>query len=166
MAKRNKSTVSAANANNHSQRHLDPVEEALGTTLRQLRQARGMNQTELGRRLGVSLQQVQKYESGTNRMAASTLFRAAEILGVEISALFDGAKSIAPHSKSVRRIQKRSVLIIPFLSKERSKAPREAELIEVAMNYQAIEIVSERTLARKLLKRLAAPSGRTGTASR
>jgi transcriptional regulator with XRE-family HTH domain len=48
-----------------------------------------MSQTQLGKRLGVSFQQVQKYEAGANRIATGRLVKAAATLGVPISALFE-----------------------------------------------------------------------------
>ena len=49
-----------------------------------------MSQSDLAGRLGVSFQQVQKYEKGTNRVGAGRLPQIAEIFGVPIGALFDG----------------------------------------------------------------------------
>ena len=51
--------------------------------------ARGMSQTELGKRIGVTFQQVQKYERGANRVSASRLFDLSVVLGVPISFFFD-----------------------------------------------------------------------------
>lgn len=135
------------------------TEAFFGAALRQLRLAHGLSQSELGRRLGVSLQQVQKYESGANRMAASTILRAAEILGVEVAALFAGATAAVARSARASKARGKSFLVIPLLLAPRAKA-RETELIEVARNYQAIKSASERVLVRKLLKRLSAdPQG-------
>lgn len=47
-----------------------------------------MTQAELGRSLGVTFQQIQKYERGFNRLSASTLWKAAEILGISCGTLF------------------------------------------------------------------------------
>jgi transcriptional regulator with XRE-family HTH domain len=54
-----------------------------------MRLARGMTQSELGRLIGVSFQQVQKYETGSNRVGAGRLQRIAEIFEVPLAALFD-----------------------------------------------------------------------------
>lgn len=151
--------VTRADPQSRPLQDLIPIEESLGAALRQLRQACGLNQSELGRRLGVSLQQVQKYESGANRMAASTVLRAAEILGVDVAALFAGATAAVARSARGSKARGKSFLVIPLLSAARSKA-RETELIEVARTYQAIKSASERVLFRKLLKRLSAdPQG-------
>jgi transcriptional regulator with XRE-family HTH domain len=55
-----------------------------------LRLNRGITQTKLAEALGVTFQQVQKYESGRNRIGAGRLFAIAGLLRVPISALFDG----------------------------------------------------------------------------
>ena len=51
----------------------------------------GMSQEKLGDALGLTFQQVQKYEKGTNRMGASRLQQAADILGVAVPFFFEGA---------------------------------------------------------------------------
>ncbi len=58
--------------------------------LRQRRKQLGMSQTALADKLGLTFQQVQKYESGSNRMSASTLWDCAAILGTEVSYFFTG----------------------------------------------------------------------------
>jgi transcriptional regulator with XRE-family HTH domain len=49
-----------------------------------------MSQTELGHQLGVSFQQVQKYENGTNRVGSGRLYQIAGILGPHVSVFFKG----------------------------------------------------------------------------
>lgn len=61
----------------------DPIDSVIGRRVRRIRTARGMSQTELGNAINVTFQQIQKYEAGTNRIAASTLIRMAAALGVE-----------------------------------------------------------------------------------
>jgi transcriptional regulator with XRE-family HTH domain len=53
-----------------------------------------LSQGELGRRIGVTFQQVQKYEKGANRVGASRLTQIADVLAVPIPTLFDGAPSV------------------------------------------------------------------------
>jgi transcriptional regulator with XRE-family HTH domain len=61
------------------------VELAIGARLRARRRQLGLSQSDLAMRLGVSFQQVQKYERGSNRVAASTLVAAASALDVTVS---------------------------------------------------------------------------------
>lgn len=56
--------------------------------MRLLRLARGLSQRELATALGLSFQQVQKYERGTNRISASKLYEISRVLGVEVVSLF------------------------------------------------------------------------------
>ena len=63
----------------------------VGQRIRARRMAQGMSQTELGNLLGVTFQQVQKYEKGVNRVGAGRLARIADTLGVPIGFFFDGA---------------------------------------------------------------------------
>jgi transcriptional regulator with XRE-family HTH domain len=60
----------------------------VGQRIRARRMAKGMSQTELGAMLGVTFQQVQKYEKGVNRVGAGRLVRVAEALDVSISFFF------------------------------------------------------------------------------
>lgn len=61
------------------------IEMAIGARIRTRRRELGLSQTTLAEELGVSFQQVQKYERGSNRVAASTLVAAAEALGVSVA---------------------------------------------------------------------------------
>src|SRR5271170_1296158 len=65
-----------------------PVDIEVGARIRQRRLLLGMNQETLASRLGLTFQQVQKYESGANRVSASRLLAIAEILGVPIEDFF------------------------------------------------------------------------------
>ncbi len=60
------------------------LEQAIGARMRARRRQLGFSQSDLAEKLGVSFQQVQKYERGANRVAASTLVAAAEALGVSV----------------------------------------------------------------------------------
>ena len=70
-----------------------PVDVHVGARMRQRRTLLGMNQTTLGDALGLSFQQVQKYESGTNRIGASRLFDLSRVLGVPVEYFFDDMHS-------------------------------------------------------------------------
>jgi len=66
------------------------VDVRVGNRLRLRRTAMGLSQEELGRQLGLTFQQVQKFESGSNRISASYLFEITQILKVPVSYFFDG----------------------------------------------------------------------------
>ncbi len=67
-----------------------PVDVHVGARLRLARKARQRTQGELGDAIGVSAQQIQKYERGTNRISASTLFRFCGFLGRPVAWFYDG----------------------------------------------------------------------------
>jgi transcriptional regulator with XRE-family HTH domain len=68
----------------------DKVDVEVGQRIRVLRNEAGMSQTDLARALGVTFQQVQKYEKGANRVGAGRLTRIAEALNVPVSRLLGG----------------------------------------------------------------------------
>jgi transcriptional regulator with XRE-family HTH domain len=70
---------------------IHPVDRLVGRRVRLLRKCQGMSQTELANAIGLTFQQVQKYEKGTNRISASKLFEIAQALNVEVAALFADA---------------------------------------------------------------------------
>jgi len=66
----------------------DPYDREVGLRVRTLRQSRRMSQNDVGERLGITFQQIQKYESGANRIGAGRLQRIAEIFEVPVAVLF------------------------------------------------------------------------------
>ncbi len=66
-----------------------PIDVHVGARVRQRRVLLGMNQTKLGDALGLSFQQVQKYERGTNQISASKLFKLSQVLEVSIEHFFE-----------------------------------------------------------------------------
>lgn len=69
---------------------VDPVDLHVGETLRRLRRERSLSQTAIAASIGVTFQQVQKYELGTNRISASAMYGIARRMVVPISAFFEG----------------------------------------------------------------------------
>ena len=67
-----------------------PIDVATGLRIREVRKQRGISQTELGAAIGISFQQVQKYERGTNRVSISALYGMAAALGVAPVELLPG----------------------------------------------------------------------------
>ncbi|MDB5441415.1 MAG: transcriptional regulator, family, partial [Caulobacteraceae bacterium] len=69
------------------------VDRHVGNSIRTRRRTLGISQEELGVRLGLTFQQVQKYEKGINRVSASKLHAIAEVLDVPVSYFFEGLSS-------------------------------------------------------------------------
>ena len=71
----------------------DQIDLHVGSRVRLLRTLHGMSQTDLGKAVGLSFQQVQKYERGMNRVSASKLWALSKVLNVPVSYFFDGINS-------------------------------------------------------------------------
>ncbi len=85
------------------------IDVHVGSRIRMRRQLVGMSQEKLGELLGITFQQVQKYEKGSNRISASRLFYAAKILGVPVQFFFDelpGTEGDADFSEAQRGEQR------------------------------------------------------------
>ena len=82
------------------QKRAQKIDKVIGRNIRIHRLARKMSQTELGDQLGVSFQQVQKYENGTNRVGSGRLYQIAAILGLHVSTLFKGVETGERSSES------------------------------------------------------------------
>lgn len=76
----------------------NPVDKHVGSRARMRRLMLGMSQERLGDQLGITFQQVQKYEEGTNRVSASRLQAMSQILQVPVPFFFEGAPRTASHA--------------------------------------------------------------------
>lgn len=74
----------------------NPVDRYVGSRVRMRRIMLGMSQEKLGDALGLTFQQIQKYEKGTNRVGASRIQQIAEVLRVPVSFLFEGGPTSNP----------------------------------------------------------------------
>jgi transcriptional regulator with XRE-family HTH domain len=74
-------------------RGADPIDSMVGRNIRIHRLKKNMSQDVLAGKLGLTFQQVQKYEKGTNRVGSGRLMRISRILGVPVTALFEGAEA-------------------------------------------------------------------------
>ena len=75
----------------------NPIDKHVGSRVRMRRMMLSMSQEKLGDALGLTFQQVQKYEKGTNRIGASRLQQISNILQVPVSFFFEGAPHVGPH---------------------------------------------------------------------
>ncbi|MGA8615778.1 MAG: helix-turn-helix transcriptional regulator [Xanthobacteraceae bacterium] len=72
----------------------NPIDKHVGSRVRMRRMMLSMSQEKLGDALGLTFQQVQKYEKGTNRIGASRLQQISQILQVPVSFFFEGAPNV------------------------------------------------------------------------
>jgi len=109
----------------------DPVDVHVGRRLRQARLLAGMSQEELGTGIGVSFQAVQKYEQGENRLSASRLFRAAQLLERPVSFFFDEIPGDAPSTSQQSAFSRSEIDLVRHFRQITSGEVRE-RLLQVA----------------------------------
>lgn len=80
-------------------RRANPLDLHVGSRVRLQRMLLGMSQEKLGERLGLTFQQIQKYEKGINRIGASRLFELAKVLGVNVQFFYENAPGDYAESK-------------------------------------------------------------------
>ena len=87
-----------------NERDPDPIDKHVGSRIQLRRTLVGMTQERLAKAIGVSFQQVQKYERGLNRVSASRLFDVCQVLGVEITYLFEDVDEDLLRSRKKRGV--------------------------------------------------------------
>ena len=112
----------------------NPVDIHVGSRVRQRRTLLGFSQDRLGAAVGLTFQQIQKYERGANRIGASRLYQFSEILGVTVSFFFDGMPDEIQSRQGAYEIGLRDQGQAP-LEKD-SMARRET--LELVRNYYGI----------------------------
>ena len=78
-------------------RRTKDIDVLIGERIREIRIEKGLSQADLGEVVGVSFQQIQKYERAANRISASTLFAICQFLDYPIEKVFERAKAKKPH---------------------------------------------------------------------
>ena len=86
-------SAAATQASQVAKKVPNPIDRHVGSRVRMRRMMLGMSQEKLGDALGLTFQQVQKYEKGANRIGASRLQQISQILQVPVSFFFEGAPS-------------------------------------------------------------------------
>lgn len=115
-----------------------PVDLHVGRRLRQQRTLLGMSQTAIAEAAGITFQQVQKYENGSNRVSASMMWKFAKALQVSVASFFEGL----PDEPAKRQFVKD-----PMAS---------TEVLTLAKHYIAVKKPAARQAIRDLAKSLAA----------
>jgi len=130
----------------------NPIDVHVGSRVRLRRTLLGMSQEKLAQALGLTFQQVQKYERGLNRIGSSNLYKISQVLGVSVEFFFEDmnkelAEDLVPPKEEdrfdMRQIGKR-------------------ETIQLVRNFYCIEDLGTRDQIFSLIKRL---SGDTASAS-
>ena len=105
----------------------DPVDIHVGARVRERRVSLGMSQTDLGEYLGLTFQQIQKYERGTNRLSASKLWALSHFFDVPIEWFFEGLGELSQGQEDVMtkteaRQLARNYLACPRPTRDRLRA--------------------------------------------
>jgi len=140
------------------------VDVHVGARMRQRRTLLGMSQTKLAQAVGLTFQQIQKYERGSNRMGSSRLFEFAKVLDVPVSHFFDEMPANALAGRPMAGRGRRGIGEIGT-SREREKDPLiKRETLELVRAYYKIRKADVRSGVAKMIKLLAAadavPKGR------
>lgn len=122
------------------------IDVHVGRKLRERREALNISQGRLGRYLGLTFSQVQKYEKGSNRIGAGRLYQIAGYLGVQPSYFFDGLGAAEPERDAARP------------AAEAALTPD--ELRQVGLVFSSIADAGTRASVLALMRSLAEPAGR------
>lgn len=115
----------------------DPIDKHVGGRVRMRRNMFGLSQTELAEALGVTFQQIQKYEKGINRISASSLQKMSDVLDVPISFFFDETFGQVTARKEGQRTIKVSVDVFDAIWNDR--LPGENTINDVLRRKLAID---------------------------
>lgn len=129
----------------------NPVDVHVGQRLRQRRVLVGLSQEKLARMVGITFQQVQKYERGANRIVASRLFELAKVLDVPVSYFFDDLSAKAANDSQATA----DTSEMPSNDAASHDVMAERETLELVRAYYSIDDERVRRRAFDLLRSLA-----------
>ena len=127
-----------------------PIDIHVGSRIRMARTGRKISRTTLGEAIGLTHQQIQKYEKGTNRVGASRLQQICSVLEIPVSFLFEGASASSPGDGGMPHD------IIDFMESE--------EGVRLAAAFSRITDWKMRRSITRLADRIAGHAGRIGEA--
>lgn len=87
-----------------------PIDIAVGKNIRMYRHMKGMTQVQVAEKLGISFQQLQKYETGYNRISASKMWDVSKLLGVSVARFFAGIEDGPEDTIAVRDVDEAELL--------------------------------------------------------
>jgi transcriptional regulator with XRE-family HTH domain len=123
----------------------NPIDGQVGNRVRLRRMLVGMSQERLGELLGLTFQQVQKYEKGVNRIGAGRLYQVSQILGVPISYFYEGV--IEQSAETIRNGDSSTPPVMEFLSS--------GEGLQLTLAFMRIKDAKVRKRVVELVKSLA-----------
>lgn len=121
----------------------DPIDVLVGNNIRILRHEKGLSQSALAERLGITFQQIQKYEKGINRIGSGRLARLSQVLGVSVSRFFQGSEAgitggMAPEALTDLLARPYAIRMLKALASVSSNAAR-LSLVQLAESMAGID---------------------------
>jgi len=123
----------------------NPIDKHVGSRVRMRRMMLSMSQEKLGDALGLTFQQVQKYEKGTNRIGASRLQQISHILQVPVAFFFEGAPNLsASHTDGMKEAPS-PAYVSDFLATSEGLALTKAfmRIKEAKLRRRIVDLVEE-----------------------
>ncbi len=123
----------------------NPIDKHVGSRVRMRRMMLSMSQEKLGDALGLTFQQVQKYEKGTNRIGASRLQQISHILQVPVAFFFEGAPNLPGQPTDGLREAPSPAYVSDFLATSEGLALTKAfmRIKEPKLRRRVVELVKE-----------------------
>jgi transcriptional regulator with XRE-family HTH domain len=123
----------------------NPIDKHVGSRVRMRRMMLSMSQEKLGGALGLTFQQVQKYEKGTNRIGASRLQQISHVLQVPVAFFFEGAPASHPPSDGMGEAAPSPTYVSDFLATSDGLALTKAfmEIKEPKLRRRIVDLVEE-----------------------
>jgi transcriptional regulator with XRE-family HTH domain len=123
----------------------NPIDRHVGSRVRMQRMMLGMSQEKLGEAIGLTFQQVQKYEKGTNRISASRLQHIAHTLNVPVAFFFDGAPGLPSAGNGTDAVAPPPAHVVDFLATSSGLALTRAfmRIEDVTLRRSIIRLVEE-----------------------
>ncbi len=138
----------------------NPIDVHVGARLRARRTLVGLSQTALGDAMGITFQQVQKYESGSNRISASRLYDVSKLLDIDIGYFFDEMDRTIESESPAQLSQKKSTRAAEKPPKSEDPLLKR-ETLELVRAYYRITDSKIRDDVRKLIQTTASASSRS-----
>lgn len=123
-----------------NQRSVEEIDTYIGNKLRQVRISAGKSQTDIAEALGISFQQIQKYENGTNRISVARLYRMADLLGVSFDYFVDGFEGKSLSAKSTPQQQRLEEMLT---NKSTMKLAMYYQLLDEKLQQNILSIMKE-----------------------
>jgi len=137
----------------------DVIDKHVGLRIRNRRTLMGLSQEKLADSVGVTFQQVQKYERGTNRVSASRLYRFSKILGVSIDFFYEGIDKTDPMTSPLYGMSDKKQEAFEGISEKAKAIPEDLlthkETLDLVRTYYSVTDIKKRKEILRFVKFMA-----------